>query len=153
MGFFSKKIVLYAPAKGILKPITESSDELFASKAMGDGLVIIPSSNDIYAPIKGKVKSVFPTKHAIGLETNGKEFLLHLGINTVELNGEGFDILVSEGDKVTPETKLGTVDFNFVRNRGMADDVVLVCTNLDGKEFTLSENSTVVNGQEIGQIK
>ena len=86
MGLFSKKIELFAPVDGNLKPITEASDDLFASKAMGDGFVVIPTSNSIYSPIKGRVVSVFPTKHAITIKSGKLEYLLHLGIDTVELN-------------------------------------------------------------------
>ncbi|WP_302757482.1 PTS sugar transporter subunit IIA [Ligilactobacillus salivarius] len=152
MGLFTKNIEMYAPVDGEMKPISESNDELFASKAMGDGLVITPMSNNIYSPIKGTIKSVFPTKHAIGIEHRGIEFLLHLGINTVELNGEGFSILVSEGDKVTPETKLGTVDFDFIKSKGMSDDVVLVCTNLDNRHLEIIEGK-VYHSQKIGLVK
>lgn len=82
---------------------------------MGPGFAVVePASNEIFSPVTGIVTSIFPTKHAIGLEmSDGKEVLLHIGIDTVELQGQGFDVLAGEAAKVTPETKLAVVDRVF----------------------------------------
>lgn len=155
MGLFSKNINLYAPVSGEVKPISEANDELFASKAMGDGIVIIPSSNDIYSPIKGKIVSVFPTKHAITIKSGKAEFLLHLGIDTVELNGQGFDIRVSENDSVDKDTLLGVVDFDFIKEQNKFTDVIFVCTNLNNSQklnLTVNEKN-VHHSEDIGTIE
>ncbi|MDG3374879.1 glucose PTS transporter subunit IIA, partial [Vibrio parahaemolyticus] len=89
---------VYAVATGKVIPITEVGDEVFSQKMMGDGFAVIPESGEIFAPVAGKVTSVFPTKHAIGLVTDsGIEVLVHMGIDTVQLNGEPFTVFVKEG--------------------------------------------------------
>lgn len=154
MGLFSKKEELYSPVDGELKPITESSDEMFSSKAMGDGFMVAPSANEIYSPIKGKVVSVFPTKHAITFKKGKNEYLLHLGIDTVELNGEGFDINVSENESVDQNTLLGTVDFDLVKQKGKKTDVMFICTNLgSNKKINLSDLQSVKHSDNVGSIE
>jgi len=153
MGLFSKKVELFAPVDGDLKPISEAGDELFASKAMGDGFVVIPTSNSIYSPVKGKIVSVFPTKHALTIKNGKFEYLLHLGIDTVELNGKGFDIKVSEGDSVDENTLLGTVDFDFIKKSEKKTDVMLICTNLkDSQKVSLDGLDQVGHSNKIGVI-
>jgi len=153
MGLFSKKIELFAPVDGNLKPITEASDDLFASKAMGDGFVVIPTSNSIYSPIKGRVVSVFPTKHAITIKSGKLEYLLHLGIDTVELNGKGFDIAVKENDSIDENTLLGNVDFDYVRGNDKKTDVIFICTNLKGSQkVSLDGLDQVGHSNKIGVI-
>ena len=89
---------LYSPFQGVLKPITEAPDEAFASKAMGDGYLVMPENGTVVAPEDGEVMFVFPSKHAIGLKAaDGTEYLLHIGVDTVKLNGEGFTVFVSDG--------------------------------------------------------
>ncbi|WP_445266948.1 PTS sugar transporter subunit IIA, partial [Staphylococcus aureus] len=92
-GFLKKKNevvennTMYAVANGTVIPISEVNDPVFSQKMMGDGYAVVPENGEIYAPIEGEVLSVFQTKHAIGLKmTNGLEILLHMGIDTVELN-------------------------------------------------------------------
>ncbi|CAJ1180337.1 PTS system glucose-specific EIIA component [Companilactobacillus paralimentarius] len=154
MGLFSKKIELFAPVSGTLKPISEAGDELFASKAMGDGFVIIPTSNRIYSPVKGKIVSVFPTQHAIAIKNGKLEYLLHLGIDTVELNGEGFDIKVSKNDAVDENTLLGNVDFDFIEKKGKKTDVIFVCTNLkDSQKIALEDKNKIEHSNIIGRIE
>lgn len=155
MGLFIKKCAtkLFAPAAGTLKSLEKVNDELFASKAMGDGFAVEPSNGSIYSPASGTVTSVFPTKHAIGLKTKDKlEILVHLGIDTVELNGEGFEAFVKEGEAVTPETKLVDVDLNLLAEKNKPKDVIVIFTNLDQRTLTYTEGN-VAQGDEVGQIK
>jgi len=154
MGIFSKTEELYAPVTGEVKSISDTSDEMFASKAMGDGFMVKPESNDIYSPVVGRVISVFPTKHAISIKKGKHEYLLHLGIDTVELNGKGFDIKVSANDSVDQNTLLGTVDFDFVKDQGKATDVIFVCTNLNDKQnIDLEKLGRINHSDSIGFIK
>lgn len=91
-----------SPLTGEVLPIEKAEDEVFASKVMGDGVVILPETTDVYAPFDGTIASLFPTKHAIGLVSDkGAEILIHIGINTVDLNGEGSKAFVKQGDSVT----------------------------------------------------
>ena len=102
---------LYSPFQGVLKPITEAPDEAFASKAMGDGYLVMPEDGIVEAPEDGEVMFVFPSKHAIGLKAaDGTEYLLHIGVDTVKLNGEGFTVFVSDGQKIKKGEKLMEFD-------------------------------------------
>lgn len=153
MGLFNKKVVVYSPANGLVKSIDQVNDQIFASKALGDGFAVEPTDASIVSPIEGTVTSIFPTKHAISLKTkNGLEILLHIGIDTVELNGAGFDIKVEDGDKVTAETMLVVVDFEWLKTAGKKTDVMVIFTNLDKKTFEISEDQAAI-GQEIGIVK
>ncbi|WP_429949676.1 PTS sugar transporter subunit IIA [Enterococcus sp. AZ101] len=157
-GFLKKKETiqlnetLYAVATGKLIPISEVNDPVFSQKMMGDGFAVIPETGDIYSPIVGEVLSVFQTKHAVGMKmANGLEILLHMGIDTVELNGEPFNIKVSEGAKVTQETLIAEVDLEAITSADKAIDMVVVITNMDAvKSFELTKIGNVSAGDEIG---
>src|SRR5690554_5622221 len=100
--FFKKKSNgVVAFMEGTLVPLEKVNDPVFAQKMMGDGFAIEPTSGAVVSPVDGELTMVFHTKHAVGITTNeGVEVLLHIGINTVELDGEGFEILVEQGSKV-----------------------------------------------------
>lgn len=153
MGLFNKKSIVYSPLAGKVKSIEEVNDEMFSTKALGDGFAVVPAEGPIVSPVEGKVISIFPTKHAISLKTKqGLEVLLHIGIDTVELNGSGFTIKVEEGDEVTASTILADVDFKFLESKGKSTDVIVIFTNLDKKVLEL-ETGQAKRGQEIGIIK
>ncbi|WP_086312894.1 PTS system, sugar-specific IIA component [Enterococcus sp. 7F3_DIV0205] len=160
-GFLKKKApvefneTLYAVATGKLIPISEVNDPVFSQKMMGDGFAIIPATGEIYSPIAGEVLSVFQTKHAVGMKmANGLEILLHMGIDTVELNGEPFDIKVSEGSKVSQGSLIANVDLEAIVSAGKATDMVVVITNMDAlKRFELSKTGQVSTGDEVGVAK
>ena len=123
---------LYAPADGKVVAITEVSDPVFSQKMMGDGFAVQPTNGTIYAPVAGTISSIFETKHAIGILTpGGAEVLVHMGLDTVELKGAPFEVLVSEGDTVTPETKLAVMDLDAVIAAGKQTDVLTVITNAE----------------------
>lgn len=152
MGLFKKKNVIYAPANGVVKSIDQVKDEMFSTKLLGDGFAVVPTDDLVTAPIEGTVVSVFPTKHAISLKTkNGLEVLVHIGIDTVELNGAGFDTKVSEGDKVTAESVLANVDFPFLASQGKETDVIVVFTNSAQRTLVITEKQGRC-GQAIGVI-
>lgn len=125
--FKKKKAALHSPTTGTLIPLSKVSDPVFAEGMMGPGLAIEPSIAEIYSPVEGTITTVFPTKHAIGIKSkNGKEILLHIGIDTVELNGEGFDIQVKEGDKVSPDTLLVRVDHSLLKAKEKASTLMVL---------------------------
>lgn len=112
--------------------ITNTPDETFAQKMMGDGIMINPKDGKVYAPCDASIEFIFPTKHAIGLKSNdGIELLLHIGIDTVKMNGEGFDVKVKEGDRVTKGTLLMEVDLDKVKTMAKSSASVMVFTNLN----------------------
>ncbi|MBO0482719.1 N-acetylglucosamine-specific PTS transporter subunit IIBC [Candidatus Enterococcus courvalinii] len=123
---------VYAVATGKVIPITEVGDEVFSQKMMGDGFAVIPETGEIFAPVAGKVTSVFPTKHAIGLVTDsGVEVLVHMGIDTVQLNGEPFTVFVKEGQQVGRGQMLAKVDLASLKASGKEADMIVVFTNPD----------------------
>ena len=107
-----------SPINGTAAPIEETPDEAFAGKMMGDGIMIMPEDKTIFAPCDGEILFVFPSKHAVGIKTNdGFEILIHIGINTVELNGEGFEAFVNAGDIVKKGDKLIGFDIEYIKNK------------------------------------
>lgn len=121
---------IYAPFVGTIKPLDKCNDEAFASKAMGDGFVIIPTENNFYSPVSGEVSFIFPTGHAIGLQMeNGAELLIHIGMDTVTLEGKPFEMLVQQGDKVQAGQLLGRVDFEQIKAAGLSIETPVVITN------------------------
>lgn len=140
VSLFKKKSVdIHSPANGKLININEVNDPVFSQGMMGPGFAIIPEKNDIFSPISGKVTSVFPTKHAIGLESKGIKFLIHIGIDTVELNGQGFEIHVQEGDRVTPDTLLVKIDRKFLASQEKEDTIMVVLPEYD-KPINVTES-------------
>lgn len=148
------KAVLTNPVNGKVLPIEDVDDPVFSQKMMGDGFGVVPNDGEVYSPGYGKVVSVFPTQHAVGLELdNGVEVLVHIGIDTVELEGGPFDTLVKEGDKVTPDTKLSTVDLAGLEAAGKPNTVIVVFTNMDQIEnYDLSTTGETTQGSEIGSV-
>ncbi|SIO23041.1 PTS system IIA component, Glc family [Carnobacterium alterfunditum] len=148
------EVKLFSPANGTVISIEEVADPVFSQKMMGDGYAVIPTDGKIYSPVTGKVVSVFPTKHAIGIELpNGVEVLLHMGLDTVELNGGPFTNAVAEGDQLTPETLVSTVDLAALEAAGKNNAMVVVFTNMDKvADFSLSGKGQASVSSEIGTL-
>lgn len=146
---------LYAPADGKVVAITEVSDPVFSQKMMGDGFAVQPTNGTIYAPVAGTISSIFETKHAIGILTpSGAEVLVHMGLDTVELKGAPFEVLVSEGDTVTPETKLAVMDLDAVIAAGKQTDVLTVITNAEKvRQLSLTTTGTVTAKTAVGSAE
>lgn len=137
--------LLSACAKGKLIPLSEVKDEAFASEALGKGYGVIPESGEIFAPVDGSVEMVFPTRHALGLKTrNGTEVLIHIGINTVEENGEGFECLIKQGDQVTKGQLLERFDLKGIIQKGYDPTVMLIITNTAEYKRVALENGSLV---------
>lgn len=121
---------LSSPVDGEVIQIESVKDPVFSTKAMGEGFAVIPKHNQIYAPITGVIETVFPTQHAIGFKgDNGLEVLVHIGINTVELNGKYFDISCVAGSRVTKGMIIGEVDFAALKAAGYDTTTMIVVTN------------------------
>ena len=146
---------LYSPFQGVLKPITEAPDEAFASKAMGDGYLVMPEDGIVVAPEDGEVMFVFPSKHAIGLKAaDGTEYLLHIGVDTVKLNGEGFTVFVSDGQKIKKGDKLMEFDPAYIREHAVSDACIVIFTGLtEGESLSLEGEKQVKRLELIGQIR
>lgn len=142
-------------AQGEVIPIDEVEDEVFSQKMMGDGFAVRPSDSQVFSPVRAKVTNVFPTKHAIGLETDsGIEILIHMGLDTVELEGEPFEVFVTEGDTLEIGSPLAKMDLDAVKDSGRSTTIVVAWTNFDDvASFELDKTGNQSQAEEIGQFK
>ncbi|AYW49437.1 MAG: PTS glucose transporter subunit IIA [Tetragenococcus halophilus] len=146
-----KKTALFSPADGQLVPLSKVEDPVFSQGMMGPGIAVLPSSDDIYSPVEGTVSNVFPTKHAIGLKTkDGKEVLLHFGIDTVELKGEGFEVFVDVDDKVQSDTLLARMDRAYLKEQEKIDTLMVLFP--EEKEFPSVEEKAVNAKDELFEL-
>lgn len=130
-GKVVKTETVYSPVTGTAADISEAPDEAFAGRMMGDGAMVVPEEQTVYAPEDGEVSFVFDTKHAIGFETaEGTALLLHMGIDTVNLGGKGFEVLVKDGDKVKKGDALMKLDLEFLKNNAPSLASPVLCTEL-----------------------
>ena len=128
----SDKEFIAIPLKGEVKAVNEAKDEAFSSEALGKGAVIIPSEGKLYSPVDGIVETVFPTKHAIGLKSNGgAEILIHIGVDTVKLEGRYFESHIEAGDRVRKGDLLVSFDKNKIESEGYDTQTMIVVTNSD----------------------
>ncbi|MDB1678075.1 MULTISPECIES: N-acetylglucosamine-specific PTS transporter subunit IIBC [Enterococcus] len=150
-----EQLAVYAPSKGELIPISEVADPVFSEKMMGDGFAVLPEANEVFAPISGTILNVFPTKHAIGIQTdNGLEVLLHMGINTVDLKGEPFTLYVEEGQRIARGQLIAVVDLEMLEKAGKKSDMIVVFTNGAAvKELAIRSNALVQANEVVGQVK
>ena len=142
--FLNQELDLFPVAKGEVLLLEQVDDPVFSQKMMGDGFAITPSEDEIVAPLAGKVVSIFPSKHAIGLHTNeGLDVLIHMGIDTVELKADAFTIAVNEGDDVKVGQLLAKMDRHTIEQEGKQTTVMVVFTNSEKVESVKVTPSTV----------
>lgn len=148
-------VKMLAPVAGRAVEITEVHDPMFSEKAMGEGYGVFPTSHEIVAPVSGKVMLVASTKHAIGFSTaDGLEVLVHMGVDTVELNGTPFELFVKEGDSVKAGQKIATMDTEAVKKASKVTDVIVAITNTAKTVKEIHVNSGDVKaGQEVAQVE
>lgn len=146
-----RTIVIGSPFHGESAPITASPDEAFAEKMMGDGATVVPCEGVVTAPCDATISFVFDTNHAIGLEIeDGVEMLIHVGINTVALKGQGFKALVQEGDQVKKGDKLLEFDLDYIReNASSTSSPVLFTTMEDNQQLRLLKAGHVKPGEDL----
>lgn len=140
---------ILAPIKGEVKPIEESSDAAFASGALGKGVVILPEEGKVYAPVTGTVTVLFPSLHAIGITSDaGIELLIHIGINTVQLNGEGFTAHIKQGNQIKQGQLLVEFDMNKIKEAGYSLETPVLVTNYADLKEVKNTNASSVQLQE-----
>ena len=145
---------LYAPMKGEVLDVSKSADPAFASKAMGEGVAINPSEGVIYAPADGTISLIFPTKHAMGITLNsGIELLIHAGIDTVKMEGKGFETFVETGAKVKKGDKLLSFDMDLVKEKGYQTQTMFLVADAKGKEVEVIEATNADNDTKIMKLK
>ncbi|AMX84998.1 PTS glucose transporter subunit IIA [Geobacillus subterraneus] len=131
-----KEETIVAPLSGTIVPLEDVPDPVFAQKMMGDGIAIDPTDGDVVAPVDGEIIQLFPTKHAIGLRSEaGVELLIHVGIDTVSMNGEGFTAYVKAGDRVKRGERLLSVDLSLVRDKAKSAVTPIIITNGDALAY------------------
>ena len=145
---------VYAPVNGTTASLESLEDGMFSEKMVGDGIVVAPSDGNFRAPVKGTVKAAFPTGHAYGFLTeDGKEVLLHIGIDTVELNGKGFRPHVKQGQKVSVGDKLVTVDLNVIKEGGYPAEAILIVTSGNTIKNRIPENTEVQAEDQLMELE
>lgn len=144
-----------APVSGTVKPLSESSDEAFASEMMGKGAVIIPDSDVVVAPFNGTIATLFPTKHAIGIVSDkGVECLIHIGIDTVNLQGKHFEAYVKQGDAVKAGQKLVKFDRKAIEKEGYKTETMVIVTNTASYEdVSVLKSGNVSTKDELIKVK
>ena len=148
MGFFSKHKQLVSPLNGECILVENANDPVFKEKVLGDGVAIIPTDGTVVSPCEGTIAQVAHTKHAICIESSdGLEILIHLGMDTVGLEGEGFEVFVEVGDKVSSGQKLATMDLDFIKSKELETLSPCIITNMD----TLKDFKCEVGAVEAGK--
>lgn len=143
-----KKEVIVPLTNGELVNISQVPDEVFSSKMMGDGFAMKSNDGVIVSPVEGKIVTVFPTKHAITIESVDKrEVLIHLGVDTVKLKGEGFETFVEENQTVKVGDKLVKMDVDFIEKNAKSSMPIVVFTNLSEGESVKLVEGNVSAGQ------
>ena len=145
---------LRSPIVGEVVALSEVNDPVFSSGVMGQGIAVKPSKGVVYAPADAEIAIAFPTGHAYGLKTdNGAEILIHVGIDTISLNGEGFEAKVSQGDRVRAGDIIGTFDSEVIAANGLDDTTMVIITNtMDYAEVTPIATGSVTNKTRVLEL-
>nr|WP_288547743.1 PTS transporter subunit IIABC [uncultured Blautia sp.] len=150
-----KTAIIYSPVNGIAADLSTAPDEGFAGKMMGDGAVVTPTEGTVYAPADGEVEFIFDTKHAIGFQTDsGIPMLLHMGIDTVKLEGKGFEILVTEGQKVKKGEPMMKLDLEFLSANAPSITSPILDTEVeDNQRIRLLANGEIKAGEPLFAVE
>ncbi len=150
-----KSLVIRSPFDGIAADLSTAPDEGFAGKMMGDGAVVEPVSDMVKAPADCEIGFIFPSKHAIGLKTeDGIDLLIHVGIDTVNLNGEGFEVLVEEGQKVQCGENLMKIDLEFLKKNAPSVVTPVLCMEMTEKQkIKLLKTGEIKAGEELFAVE
>ena len=125
-----KKEIIYSPCDGEIIPLSDVPDQVFADKILGDGAAVIPESGTIVSPVDGKIAQTFDSHHAYAITSNeGLDILIHIGLNTVELKGDGFKSYVKDGDIIKKGDKIADVDLEYIADRGYNLHTPIIITN------------------------
>lgn len=145
----SKEEFIVAPLTGEIRQLEEVPDPVFSQKMMGEGIAIEPTEGIVVAPFNGKVIQVFPTKHALGLKSeSGLEVLIHIGLETVSLQGEGFKTYVKEGDRIKKGDMLVTFDRDIIKEKAASTITPIIMTKgEDVESFKVNNESSVIKGE------
>ncbi|KRF61506.1 PTS glucose transporter subunit IIA [Bacillus sp. Soil768D1] len=144
--------LIYAPINGEILSIEGVPDPVFSQKMLGEGMAIIPIDGNVASPVDGKVIQVAPTKHAIGiLADGGSEILIHVGLETVALKGEGFELKVNVGDSITVGQLLLTYNLQHIKEHAKSDMTIMVITNsqTNTHKYEISMDKVAIMGETV----
>ena len=157
INFFKKKnlsVDICTPVAGEVHELSDASDPVFQGKMMGDGFYVLPEEMNIFSPIKGKIESIFPTKHALTIKgTNGINLLIHIGSDTVQLEGKPFEVLIEVGQNVQVGELLVIANFEYIKEHIKGAEVYVVFPELaNKKEIKLMKRGLVGQGNVVASI-
>ncbi len=145
---------LKSVARGTVIPLEEVKDEAFASGTLGSGVAVLPSEGTVYSPVEGQISMIYPTGHAIGITTkSGKDILIHIGIDTVKLDGKGFKTYVEKGAMVHSGDRLVDVDLNLVKENGYDTSIIVLVLNTTDNDILVTGKGELSVNDELLQIK
>lgn len=155
--FFKRKkeIDVKSSFAGKVVSLENVKDSVFSEKVLGDGIAVSPEDGTLYAPVSGKVVTIFDTKHAIGFELkNNIIVLMHIGIDTVELGGKGFKLNIKTGDRVSEGQEIGKIDINYIKSKKKDTITPILITNHEKYKISYEKNNgdTVKAGETIFKI-
>lgn len=156
-----QKMIIKSPVDGEVIRMEDVPDPVFSEKMIGDGVAIIPSSTHFYPPVDGEITVVFPTSHAIGIKSRNPgpipvELLLHIGINSVSLNGEGFISHIKQGDSVNLDNKLVQISsLELIKNDGVSPETILLIPNDSNEGWKIVEMASgkIKRGEKLMVIE
>lgn len=149
-----ENIIVLNPVDGQVVNLDKVSDEVFSKRMLGDGFAVIPTGEDVYAPVAGEVKVLFHTLHAVAIETKeGLEVLIHIGLDTVELEGKGFTAHVKLGDRVKAGDLLISFDKKSIEDSGKDSITPIVITNMDIVEELDTDYGVKKANEEVTKVK
>lgn len=150
----SKEILIYSPVDGVVKNLKMVEDPVFNSGMIGDGVAITPASKTVYSVVdRGEIKVSFKTNHAFGISTKfGPEILLHIGIDTVMLEGKGFKTNVRQGQKITQKTNLVELDLDFLQKNAKSTDIMILVTNESFGDYKITNVLADKTQVKVGDI-
>ncbi|WP_163527607.1 PTS sugar transporter subunit IIA [Halobacillus ihumii] len=147
-GNKEQSVVVVAPINGKVVALEDVPDPVFAEKMMGEGIAVEPVEGTVVSPVEGEIVQLFPTKHAVGLKTKtGAEILIHIGLETVSMEGEGFESFVKQGDKVKVGDRLITFDKSLVEEKAKSIVTPIIVTNSDEFDVELTSESQASAGE------
>jgi len=145
-----KEMAVYAPMDGVAIKISDVPDEAFSERILGDGAAVIPENGNVYSPVSGEIIDITDSKHAFCITTNdGTELLLHIGIDTVNLKGEGFNLNIVSGDKVKAGTKIAEIDLEFLKKNNVKLETPVILTEAENYKITQVHEGRVKGGHDV----
>jgi len=146
----NKEIEIFSPMSGIKKELSDVPDNVFSEKMLGDGAAVLPNSKEIYCPVTGVITDITDTKHAFCIITDDKtEILLHIGINTVNLKGEGFKVFAKVNDRISAGEKIAEVDLELLKKHGIPLDTPVLVMEPEHYEIKQNNIENLCGGKDV----